>query len=144
MNTIQFFFSFAVLLLLPTLVVQYACVMTLGFKPKYVLVYVCTIGGYGIALLAVFAFNLVHSSPPDPFAISPLVINVACFLGPSYAYGQIIENQETGSIGFSKGCILSLVQLASSIPVYLIVGKGIPWISWLCKIGQLAPYHCYS
>ena len=150
MNTIQLFFiqlffNFAILLLVPTLVVKYVSVMVLGFNPSFRSIFISTIGGFGVAILAVFVFNLVFASPLDPFPLSPLVITAACFLGPSYLYGNLIEDPETDSIGVSKGCILTLILFVSLTPIsYYILGVGLPWISLFCKVGQLAPYHCIT
>ncbi len=121
--------------LLGALIVQLATKRVVKFKPKYKTAYEAAFLGYLGSFTTGFLISLfggiLNSESTEKVLTLTMVVS---FFVSSVIYGLIISHPNTGPIGFSNGCKISLVQLI----IELIV-VGVIMIVFLLPVFFLFP-----
>lgn len=101
--------------LVGALFIQFATERVCKFRPSYGTSYkayfTASIIGYACSLGLAFAFYEANK-----IAYLFLAVGISFFIG-SMVYGKLIQNPASGPIGFSKGCLISLVLLLIGIAI---------------------------
>lgn len=94
------------------LILQLICTVLYKFKPPYGVAYRATFFGYLSSALIGFVVGLfIGLSGQLITATSLILLMVIGFFVQTAFYAHLIEHPETGSIGFSKAALVSLLQL---------------------------------
>ena len=105
-------FGIAVGALVVALIIQFAANVSIKFKPPYGMAYKAAFLSSATAFVVSFVIGLgLGVSGSEMSDVSLTLIMVIGFSIQAYLYGFLIEHPDHGAIGFSKGVLVSLVQL---------------------------------
>jgi len=124
----------AAISLIAALILQLVCKIAVEFKPPYGMAYKAAFLGLVASILVNFAVGLVIGTSWQTTVVAasgqeitvdptPFVLAIIPFFVSAAIYVRLIKHPETGAIGFSKACLVSLMQLI--LGILLIVGFAI-------------------
>ncbi|MDR1709007.1 MAG: hypothetical protein LBS70_04745 [Candidatus Accumulibacter sp.] len=112
--------------LIGAVIIRFIAKLVVKFIPPFGMAYKATFFGGVVTYLIGFVFGFIVGASGNTLSVTNyILLTIIGFFVYAAILGSIIKHPETGSIGFGKACLISLVQFI----LVIIIGVAI-FVLW--------------